>query len=638
VRLGKRIVLATGSLVVMIGFVTMGMMQAIVTQALGQELDQKGLTAARVLANDLANPLLDGEDLVVQRNLNRFSQEGPSVIYAYVIGPDRQRLVHTFADGVPSTLYAETALQQKSAAPQVRLLLTEQGRIRDYGVRVLDGLDAELHIGLAEQGILATNRRVMSLIFGMTAAGVSMAVLLAWVLGRYVARPLEYLTATAEEIGEGRLEKEIPIESTDEVGDLADSFNRMLARLREAMGREQKRNRELTALNAVSKVVSLGDDLPQVLTQSLQEVVEALGLRGGWIMLLNEGQSQAGEVAAAVGLDPSEITGCLRAEGPCSCWSAIQSGDVQARTGPLTDCPMAPHDGERMRIVGPIPLVAGGKMLGFLNVILAPDHPLDDQAYEMLRGIGRQLGVALEQALLWLKLREREQRVSQLLQKVIDAQEEERKRIARELHDETSQSMATLAVGLKAAASLVHRDPNRAESMLESLKETTTHTLHEIHNIVYDLRPTLLDDRGLVPALHWCATQRLGPQGVAIDVGQGGIRQRLPPEVETTLFRIAQEAINNVAKHADAQTIRIHVQTEERSVRLSVADDGRGIPLAAENGEQSDKRPLGLVGMAERAKLLGGQCRVNSVPGEGTRIDVTIPLEGGRAHDPHLAG
>lgn len=630
--------LATGSLVVLIGFVTMGAMQAIVTQALGKELDQKGLTAARVLANDLANPLLDGDDLVVQRNLNRFSNEGPSVAYAYVVSPDRRKLIHTFADGVPEALYTETALN-RSTTPQVRFLLTEQGRIRDYGVRILDGLDAELHIGLAEEGILVTNRRVMSLIVGLTVTGVTLAVLLAWVLGRYVVRPLEYLTATAEEIGEGRLDKEISIVSPDEVGDLADSFNRMLARLREAMGREQKRNRELTALNAVSRVVSLGDDLSVVLTQGLQELVEALGLTGGWIMLLGEGQALAGEVAAAVGVEPDEITRCLRNERPCSCWSAVQSGDPPGRSDRLLiDCPMTTSPGENLRIVGPIPLVAGGKMLGFLNVVLAPDQPLDDQTFDMLVGIGRQLGAALEQALLWHKLRDREERVSQLLQKVINAQEEEQKRIARELHDETSQSMAALAVGLKAAASLVHRNPDRAESMLESLKETTAHTLHEIHNIVYDLRPTVLDDRGLVPALHWCATQRLGPQGVAIDIAQGGIKRRLPPQVETTLFRIGQEAITNVAKHANAHNVRILVQTEESHVRLSVADDGCGFLEESENGERRDQRPLGLVGMTERAKLLGGHVQVNSVPGEGTRIDVVIPLEEGREHDSHPVG
>lgn len=627
-RLGKRIVLATGSLVVIIGFVTMGAMQGIVTQALGNELDQKGLTVARVLANDLANPLLDGDDLVVQRNLNRFFNEGPSVVYAYVVGIDRRKLIHTFPDGVPEALYRETALN-RSDPQQVRFLLTDQGRIRDYGVRILDGLEAELHIGLAEEGILATNRRVMSLIFGLTAAGVTLAILLSWGLGRYVARPLEYLTAAAEEIGEGRLDKAIAIESRDEVGDLADSFNRMLVRLREAMGREQNRNRELTALNAVSRVVSLGDDLTEVLSQSLREVVGALDLRGGWIMLLGEGQALVGELAATVGLEPDEIKRCMQTEAPCSCWTAVQSGDLQGLTGTLTDCPMALSQEGHLRIVGPIPLVSGGKMLGFLNVGLDAEHPLDDQTVEMLRGIGRQLGAALEQALLLRKLRDREERVSQLLQKVINAQEEERRRIARELHDDTSQSIAALAVGLKAAASLTHRDPHRAESMLEHLKETTAQTLHEIHNIVYDLRPTVLDDRGLVPALDWCATRRLGPQGVAIDIRQGGIKRRLPPQVETTLFRIGQEAMNNVARHARAQTVRIHVQTEADRVRLSVADDGCGFPVEAANGERRDKWQLGLVGMAERANLLGGQFQINSVPGEGTRIDVMIPLEEG---------
>jgi len=635
VRLGQRIILTTGSLVVLIGLVTMGLLQMVFATGLGKQLDENGLAIARVLANDLADPLLDGDGLVVQRNLHRLRQEGESVVYAYALAPDQRKVIHTFAEGFPPSLLEATRLMPGQSA-RVQYLLTEQGPVRDYAVRLLEGLDAEVHVGLTEAGILASNRRVMWLMVGLTSAGVLIAVLLAWILGRYVARPLEYLTATVEEIGEGRLDRQIPVTSRDEVGDLADGFNRMLIRLQEAMERERTRNRELTALYAVARVVSLNDTLTEMLSRALGEVVQVLGLQGAWILLMPEDESGQGEVAAVAGLNLATACQCSCKNGsPCSCWQALKSAGRPADGSVGVQCAVAPLLEPGSRILGPFPLVSSGRTLGFMNAVVPAGAPIQPQDSDMLYAIGRQLGVALERAHLWIRLSEREERVRQLLQKVIDAQEEERRRIARELHDETSQSMAAITVGLKAAASLTHRDPGRAETLLEGLKEAMAHTLREIHNIVYDLRPTLLDDRGLVPALHWCASQRLGEQGVAVDVTAGGRSERLPPQVETTLFRIGQEAINNVAKHAGAQSLHIHLQVSELKVRLSVVDDGKGFDAIPSNGE---KRSLGLIGMSERAGLLGGTCQVSSVPGEGTRIDVMIPLEGGMPVDPHSAG
>lgn len=637
--LGRRIILTTGSLVVIMGLITVGLLQAIISSALGQQLDEKGLATSRVLANDLTNPLLDGDELVVGRNLQRFLQEGSSVVYAYALTPDQRQVIHTFSEGFPAALLEATRLAPDQQS-NVRFLETEKGRVRDYGVRVLEGLDAEVHVGFAEDGIIAARQRVTLLIFGLTAAGVAVALVLSWVLGRYVVGPLEQLTAAVEEIGEGRLDQVIPVTSDDEVGELAGSFNRMVVRLREAMEREKSRNRELRALNAVTKVVSLGEDLPHVFKQALHEVVEVLGLRGAWILLTPARDSQSGELAAAVGIEHNLLRLCsCQTGGLCSCWQMIKDGnsDYQA-VGVSPDCRITPSLDPTVHIIGPIPLSYSGKNLGFLNVMVDRDAAFSPHDHEMLYAIGRQLGGAFERTQLWHRLLDREDRVSQLLQKVIDAQEEERQRIARELHDETSQSMAALTVGLKAAASLVKRDPERAETLLVGLKEATAHTLREIHNVVYDLRPTLLDDRGLVPALQWYASQRLSSQGVAIEVGGSGLEGRLPSGVETILFRIGQEAITNVAKHARARNLRISVRTEDNHARLSVADDGCGFHENSESPERREKRPLGLVGMVERASLVGGYCRINSLPGEGTRIDVVIPLGGGPACDSDLAG
>ncbi|MCL4369765.1 MAG: HAMP domain-containing protein, partial [Chloroflexi bacterium] len=475
---------------------------------------------------------------------------------------------------------------------------------------------------------------------GITAVGVLVATALAWALGRYVARPLERLAAAAEEIGEGHLDREITLSGKDEVGVLADSFNRMVRSLREALSRERTRNRELTALNAVGQVVSLGEELHEVLARSLEEVVDALHLKGAWIVLWGEGEDEPADLVAVVGIDRSLVEGCADRLGMyCGCRRALKAAAGAGESDPPGQCSVPEALGSGFALLGPFPLVSGGRQLGFLSAVLPSGAELDPQDQEILAGVARQLGVALERSLLWRRLLEREERVSQLLQRVIDAQEEERRRIARELHDETSQSMAALTVGLKVASSLIERDPRRAERILEGLKEATALTLREIHNIVYDLRPTLLDDMGLVPALHWCATRWLSEQGVEVEVTAEGLGQRLPQQVETTLYRIGQEAINNVAKHAGARHVSIYLEGEKGQVRLSVADDGRGFAGAGARRDHGEKPSLGLVGMAERASLLGGECTVTSVPGEGTRVAVTIPLpEGGVFTDQGAVG
>lgn len=611
-RLGQRIILTTTTIVVLMGLLTVGILHGIISNALDTQLAEKGLATSRVLADDLANPLLDGDTLVVQRALQRFLGEGSSVVYAYVIVPDPPQVIHTFAGGFPLALLEATRLAPDESS-SVERLATEQGRVRDFGIRVLRGLDYEVHVGYSEESILVSSRRVTWLVAGLTALGVLAATLLAWLLGRYVAKPLERFAANAEAVGEGRLDSEIRVSGHDEISALADSFNRMVRRLRDAMGRERRRNRELTALNAVATTISVSEDLCQGMTTALGEVVEVLGLKGAWVVITADDEGDAVTHEAFADLNRAIFDACV------------------ARWGSFL--------GPGHRRVGPFPLVSGGRDLGLLHAVLPDQEDLAPEDHEILTAVARQLGVGLERSLLWQRLRDREERVSQLLQKVIDAQEDERLRIARELHDETSQSMAALTVGLKAAASLVERNPKRAETILEGLKEATAQTLREIHNIVYDLRPTLLDDMGLVPALQWCAARWLSDQGIEVTVGTGGVNRRLPQRVETTLYRIGQEAITNVSRHSGARHLNIHVQWEQAQVVLSVVDDGRGFDPHAAGRDGRDNQHLGLVGMAERAGLLGGECRVNSVPGEGTRVDVVIPLEeGGGTIDPAAAG
>jgi signal transduction histidine kinase len=237
--------------------------------------------------------------------------------------------------------------------------------------------------------------------------------------------------------------------------------------------------------------------------------------------------------------------------------------------------------------------------------------------------------VASENAALNEELKRKDAARTELLNKVIGAQEEERRRIARELHDETSQALTVLVMGMETAAGAGAQEPVAAKEKLDRLKTLAVKTLDDVHRLIYDLRPAVLDDLGLVPGLRWYAEERLRPAGIRPSVLSSGDERRLPPEVETALFRIGQEAISNIARHAGAANAFIGVTFQPNGVVLEVEDDGRGFEPGAVRDPAPGTGGWGLLGMRERASLLGGSLDLTSEPGAGTRLEVTIPLAGG---------
>ncbi|HSN14235.1 MAG TPA: sensor histidine kinase, partial [Anaeromyxobacteraceae bacterium] len=220
------------------------------------------------------------------------------------------------------------------------------------------------------------------------------------------------------------------------------------------------------------------------------------------------------------------------------------------------------------------------------------------------------------------QLREREAARGALLRKVITAQEDERKRIARELHDETSQSLAALAMGIDASAEAIR---GGAQPRLDEVKAIATRTLEDVHRLIFDLRPSVLDDLGLFSAIEWYADRTLRNRGISVRCEIEAPAGRLAPEMETALFRICQEAMSNVARHAQATAVLVELEADERELRISVEDDGQGFDPAAPISDEKRKH-RGLMGIVERAELLGGRATVESAVGKGTRVEVRIPL------------
>ena len=210
------------------------------------------------------------------------------------------------------------------------------------------------------------------------------------------------------------------------------------------------------------------------------------------------------------------------------------------------------------------------------------------------------------------------------LQQATRAQEEERKRISHELHDDTIQALVVLSRQLDSLAGDKGL-PEETHSRLEELWQQTDGILKGVRRLSQDLRPAALDRLGLLPGLEWLAANLTEHSGIAAEVNVKGNERRLPEETAIALFRIAQEALRNVWRHSSATKAEITVEFDEKMTRITVSDNGKGFGLPDKIGDLAKGGKLGLTGMQERAQLVGGTLTVNSRPGKGTSVTVELP-------------
>jgi signal transduction histidine kinase len=217
----------------------------------------------------------------------------------------------------------------------------------------------------------------------------------------------------------------------------------------------------------------------------------------------------------------------------------------------------------------------------------------------------------------------------ELFGRVVAAQEAERQRIARDLHDETGQSLTAIAMGLRGLSGRIGTRDKEGLKTLHQLETLSTDSLRELERLISDLRPSHLDDLGLSAALRWYTgrIQELAAISVRVDIT--GEEKDLDEAMKITIFRIVQESLNNIIKHAQASQVNIHLGYEERNVSIDVRDNGIGFDLDKAKQKLDTRPSLGLAGMQERAALLGGNVSVHSRPGYGTEVEVLIPYQNG---------
>ncbi|NLW06949.1 MAG: sensor histidine kinase, partial [Clostridia bacterium] len=218
------------------------------------------------------------------------------------------------------------------------------------------------------------------------------------------------------------------------------------------------------------------------------------------------------------------------------------------------------------------------------------------------------------------------QQTQQMALSIIRAQEEERKRVAREIHDGPAQSMANIVLRAEYCLKLLDKEPDKIHDELLGLQKIVMLCLQEIRKIIFDLRPMVLDDLGLAPALKRYFATYQEQYGLQVEFLFFGQQRRLESTVEVALFRIIQEAVNNIKKHAGVDSALVKMEMLPDKVTVSIRDQGKGFVLSAIQ-DNKERQGYGLVGISERVQLLNGEMKINTAPGKGTSIQIVIPLQ-----------
>lgn len=354
--------------------------------------------------------------------------------------------------------------------------------------------------------------------------------------------------------------------------------------------------------------------------------------------LLNQGLatlSQPGDFKVALGAVLESLTRALQLEGACLFLREPRrgmtvlacQGNAGERLQELRDV-LERRNGGEVLVDGRalvVPLVLESESSGALGVVYSSGRSLTDDDIALLKAAANQFAVTIENARLHQRETEALRSYARL---VTTAQEEERKRIARELHDESAMSLVLLCRGLDELGQNGPLSELQAGSV-EQLRSIAGGALSDIRRFSRDLRPAMLDKLGLVAALEWLTTEISERSGLGVSLDVTGSPRRLNADVEVAIFRIVQQALHNVERHARASHVVVEAFFGVAEIRVTVTDDGRGFRPPADPEVLVRRRKLGVLGMRERAELIKGALAIESAPGHGTRIVLQVPSEDG---------
>jgi signal transduction histidine kinase len=387
---------------------------------------------------------------------------------------------------------------------------------------------------------------------------------------------------------------------------------RLYAESQRLAAQVQRRADQLAVLNSIARIVTATLDLRESLPLATEQIQRGFGYPQVDLFLLEEEANELILVASAGRYAPERV-GYRQHINLGLVGRAARSGRIVRAEDVAAEADYLGLS-ERLDIRSElcVPLISNGKTLGVLNIESPERAGLTEEDAAVLETVADMLAGAVENGRLY----QRAQQAAAL---------EERNRLARELHDSVSQQLFSMTLTAQAARSQFERNPARVPALLDRLHETATAALAEMRALIFQLRPPALRDQGLVAAIQQHAQHLAHREGLRIELNVIG-DERHARGIEQPLFRIVQEALNNIVKHAAARNVQIMLEFNADQVAIRVIDDGKGFdPAARPSGEG---RHLGLLSMRERAAELGGSFNVHSRPGAGAEVEVVVPLRG----------
>lgn len=427
---------------------------------------------------------------------------------------------------------------------------------------------------------------------------------------RRIIRPINDLITASQEVARGNFSQTIEADTGDEIEEMAHQFNLMAAQLQDTYSQlEQQvadRSQALAVVNSVAEVVNRSVDLQEVLDGALVHVLQVMRFDAGGAYLLND-TGQELHLVAQRGIDEvwkarirtvkvgEGFSGRAVAEGRPLVFDDVDPAILLERFG-TADL--------SFRTAASFPLASSGEKLGALFVASQALRPLSQQDMELLTSICLQVGVAIENTHLAARQKEA-------------AAGEERQRLARELHDAVTQTLFSASLIAEVLPRIWERNPEEARRRLEELRQLSRGALAEMRTLLMELRPVALQEAPLGDLLRQLSEAFAGRMRAPIHLALDGAACNPPVDVKVALYRIAQEALNNVAKHAAATQVWLSLHCTPERVILSVRDDGAGFDPV-----QATPNNLGLRIMRERSQAIGATLTVDSEPGEGAEVIV----------------
>lgn len=576
-----------------------------ITETLSQQLDERVKSIGSDVASKSSDLMLTNNIYALQKLVNDTLRNNNDIEYVIILNEQGRTIVHSYENESLSTELLHANKVDKDDLNSLVMFDTEKGIIRDVAVPIVKGFGGTARVGLRSDSLEHALQNVTTQMFITMLIVLMLSILIVFWLTRVITFPITQLVNLTKQVARGDFSPRILNFPNDEIGKLTHSFNSMLGNLEKARNDKEKyyqeiltRNRELTLLNSISANITTFDELREVLDKFVADLVTELSLNSALIQIKIENNHETffnSKERCLLELEDKQ-------DGDCNC------------------------HGDTGKVNNSFPLILKEQTVGKIQICSAKE--LDPYSVKILSSIGNQLSVTIENIQLWQEIKKKEKVRKMLLGKVMTVQEEERKRIARELHDETSHSLSSILLGLKVLQEVTDEEQRQKE--ISNLRELAHHTIEEVHELAWQLRPSILDKFGLKVAIERYTAEFKKKYPVEFDLILEGIdKERLSSEVETAIFRVVQEALTNILKYAKAKSVSVIIMKNSHMISVIIEDDGVGFNVESVLNKDPSKYNLGIRGMQERVSILGGTLNIESETGEGTAVMVKLPLTDG---------